>query len=87
MKQIFVKEFRLGKEFDYSKYMRKKLLNKLAHSLHIHSWAWGIVVIFCLLVIFIRSIIEYFTNDEATFDSMKASMKATVRACLSIFRV
>ncbi len=47
LRLIFLKEFDLGNEFDYSKYVKMKLTTKLSHSLHVHPSTWGLVCIFC----------------------------------------
>lgn len=50
MRLIFLKEFDLGTEFDYSKYVKQKLTTKLTHSLHVHPSTWGLVCIFCAII-------------------------------------
>lgn len=50
MRLLFLKEFDLGTEFDYSKYVKIKLITKLTHSLHVHPSTWGLVCIFCAIV-------------------------------------
>ena len=47
---LFLKEFDLGTEFDYSKYVKRKLNTKLTHSLHIHPSTWGLVCIFSAVI-------------------------------------
>lgn len=49
LRLIFLKEFDLGTEFDYSKYVKMKLTTKLSHSLHVHPSTWGLVCIFCAI--------------------------------------
>ena len=50
MRLIFLKEFDLGTEFDYSKYVKIKLTTKLSHSLHVHPSTWGLVCIFAAII-------------------------------------
>ena len=49
LRLLFLEEFDLGIEFDYSKYVTMKLHHKLEHSLHIHPSAWTLVMILSAL--------------------------------------
>jgi len=49
MRVIFLREFDIGTEFDYSKYVKVKLRQKLSHSLHIHPSTWGLVMVMALI--------------------------------------
>jgi hypothetical protein len=56
LRLLFLKEFKLGREFDYTKYTRKKLITQLGHSLHIHPSTWGLVMTFCFCYFIIKHI-------------------------------
>lgn len=46
---MFLREFGLGNEFDYSKYLKLRLHHKLGHSLHVHPTTWMLVCVCSLL--------------------------------------
>ena len=49
LKLIFLKEFNLGTEFDYSYYVSMKIHHKLQHSLHVHPPTWVLIMITSLV--------------------------------------
>lgn len=49
LRLMFLREFDLGVEFDYSKYVTMKLHQKLAHALHVHPATWTLVMLISLL--------------------------------------
>jgi CRP-like cAMP-binding protein len=49
LRLLFLREFDIGTEFDYSKYVNHKLSTKLGHSLHIHPSTWGLVMVVSLV--------------------------------------
>lgn len=49
LRLMFLREFGLGVEFDYSKYVTMKLYHKLAHSLHVHPSTWTLVMLISLV--------------------------------------
>ena len=49
LRLMFLREFDLGVEFDYSKYVTMKLHHKLAHSLHVHPSTWTLVMLISLV--------------------------------------
>ena len=51
MRLLFLKEFKIGAEFDYGDYVKRKLSSKLSHSLHVHPTTWGLVMV-CSLVFY-----------------------------------
>ena len=63
LRLIFLKEFDLGTEFDYSKYVKRKLNTKLTHSLHVHPSTWGLVCIFAA-TIWVGGSATSFANGE-----------------------
>ena len=67
MRLIFLQEFDLGTEFDYSKYVKMKLITKLSHSLHVHPSTWGLV---CLFSAFIW--VGGLFTDRSKFDHVPA---------------
>jgi Ca2+-binding EF-hand superfamily protein len=46
---MFLREFGLGNEFDYSKYLKLRLHHKLGHSLHVHPTTWMLVCLSAFL--------------------------------------
>ena len=51
---LFLKEFRVGTEFDYGDYVKRKLSSKLGHSLHVHPTTWSLVMVFSAVFYFIH---------------------------------
>ena len=41
-------------------------MHKLAHSLHIHPWAWGVIFVFCTLVIMVQGLLNLINNDDGS---------------------
>jgi hypothetical protein len=54
LRLLFLRQFKLGREFDYSKYTQKKLITQIAQSLNVHPSTWGFVMMFCLCIYFLR---------------------------------
>ena len=55
LRLMFLREFDLGVEFDYSKYVTMKLQHKLEHSLHVHPSTWTLVMGISLLFFWWKS--------------------------------
>jgi CRP-like cAMP-binding protein/Ca2+-binding EF-hand superfamily protein len=49
MQRIFLRNFKLPHEFDYTKYLRHKLHDALAHSLEVRPITWSIVITITLI--------------------------------------
>jgi CRP-like cAMP-binding protein/Ca2+-binding EF-hand superfamily protein len=49
MQRIFLRNFTLPAEFDYTKYLRSKLHDALAHSLEVRPLTWSIVIAMMLI--------------------------------------
>lgn len=60
---MFLKEFNLGTEFDYSTYVTTKLYAKLGHSLHVHPSTWSLVMLIALLFWVLKTLVG--SDDHA----------------------
>ena len=44
LQRLFQRDFKLPQDFDYTKYLRLKLLEAMGHQLHVSVLTWGIVL-------------------------------------------
>ena len=67
LRLLFLQEFHIGTEFNYSKYVRKKLEDRLGHSLHIHGSTWGTIILSALLFLAVEGVglIDLSAEDRA----------------------
>lgn len=62
---LFLREFGLGNDFDYSKYMKMRLHHKLSHSLHVHPTTWSLVCGFSALFYLIKYVTNHLDDSHA----------------------
>ena len=68
MQRIFLRNFKLPHEFDYTKYLRSKLMDALASSLEIRPVTWSIVIAMTLIYSGFAYIWEmmYYPDEEGS---------------------
>lgn len=83
LRLMFLREFGLGVEFDYSKYVTTKLYQKLAHSLHVHPATWTLVMLISLLFFGYKSV----SDDGTVVGSGSGAVDEEQRAATAMLRI
>jgi Ca2+-binding EF-hand superfamily protein/CRP-like cAMP-binding protein len=69
---LFLREFGLGNDFDYSKYLKLRLHHKLSHSLHVHPTTWSLVCGISLLFYVVKFVMS--EDDQNAVEATSGAM-------------